>query len=417
MNIARNSVQVFLARVLRLSVSFAAGIMLARWLQPEGRGEYSLVTQFVVLAAAFGGMSINQATVHHSGSGRFSVENHVSNALSSAVVFSVLTAVAFLAFMGPLASVIPIDRSITLIILVMIPLTIFDTNLRAVLQSQHRFRWLNTLEIIQAVLFAVLVALCWGFFAPSLEGALLAWAVSAGVVLLVLFWMTGVVSRIRLKFDPGAFKSHLSFGLKTHISTVTGLLCVRFDQYILSYMSDGAAVGKYAIAVSLAELLLFVPASVSFVLFPKMAQDTDEESIRNIKKAFFWLAAIMAAVSLGLALMAAPIIEYGFGESYRESLVVVWILLPGIFMIGIASIIMVYFNGKIGKPYFGAIAAAVTLAVNTWLNFILIPVWGINGAAVSSTIAYCIGAGINIGFFLYFVKIKKPSGLRGVLYG
>lgn len=413
MNIARSSAQIFLTRGVRLAITFATGILMARWLQPEGRGAYSLVSQFVVLAAAFGGMSINQSTIHFSGSARFTTDEQVSNAVSSTIIFSVISCAAILAFSGPLGAVVPLGGAVTAAVLILVPVLILDAYLRGVLQSLYRFHWLNGLEIFQAAILAALVFLCYSYEPSSYEKALYLLLIAAAISLAALLVLVKRLAAIRLRFNPLIFREHLSFGLKAHLSTIMGLLCLRLDQYILGYLTDRAAVGKYAIAVSLAELVLFLPASVAFVLLPRAAHVPEGELVETIKKSCLIVFGISLATAAVLSLISSPLILYGYGEEYGESVNALRLLLPGTVFLSVAAVTTPYFLGRLGKPYIGAIVAAVLLIVNTALDFLLIPIFGINGASIASSVAYFIATCLNLFFFFRFQSKKaEPPAMN-----
>ena len=63
------------------------------------------------------------------------------------------------------------------------------------------------------------------------------------------------------------------------------------------------------------------------------------------------------------------------------------ILLIGIVFASIGKVSPAYFYTK-GKPSIHLIVAAVVLTINIALNFVLIPIMGINGAALASTVSY-----------------------------
>ena len=399
MGFASSSLHVFCTRVLRLVISFAASILIARWLQPEGRGAYSLITQFHLIAVAFGAMSVGHATIHFSGNERYNVSAQVSNALVSSVILSFLTCIAIVVFRGWLCRIIPLNSIILIILLIVIPISILDGYLRSILQSQYKFSWINIIEILQAVTFSGAIILLYTFVQPSLDKVIYAWMVSLLVGFVIVFWMLIKIAPVKLTINWRIFREHLSFGTKAHFSTVIGLLSLRFDQYILSYMTDKASVGIYSVAVTIAELILFLPDSVSFILLPKTAHDNNVESRKLIIKTCWYVTGISAVTACILALLAIPLVHYAYGTSYHDSLIALWILLPGMVAFGVSTITTPYFLGKLGKPHLGAIVAIVSLLSNIALNIVLIPIFKVNGAALSSTFSYFLATLVNLYLF------------------
>lgn len=399
MTLARNSAQVVCTRLFKLGISLVAGALLARWLQPEGRGALSLITQFHLLAVSFGGMSIGHATIHFSGSERFTTDEQVGNAFSSGLFFSIITSLLIVLFQPILNRFFPFNYFIMLAVVFLVPVSMLDSYGRAVLLSIYRYKWLNALEMLQIFVFALGVIICFSFVKPRVEYAVTVWAGSLLVAFLALSIMVCKVSAVRLRFNRHIFRKHLLFGAKAHLSTVIGLLSLRFDQYILGALSSTSEVGKYAVAVSLAELLWLIPSSVSFVLLPKVAHEELASSAQQIKKACIWVLFISIASALLLAVVAKPLIMFGFGESYKDSIKALLILLPGMIAVSVSTVTTPFFLGKLGKPQLGALVAAVSLVLDIILNFTLIPKYGIFGASIASTISYVIATCINLALF------------------
>ena len=407
MTLVKNSAKVFSTRILRLIISLATGIILARWLQPEGRGAFSLITQLIQFAVAIGGMSIGYATIHFSGSGKYTTEEQVANSSFSAIVFSSLVCIIIIVAQPLMNRLFPFNYHDMIIILLIIPVAMFDSYLRAVLQSKYQFTSINRLEVFQVILFAIAIVTCAYTFRPFAYNAVIAWGISLLISFIVLTRIVSRMAPIHLRFERTLFKEHLSFGAKAHLTTVVGLLSLRFDQYILGALTNTSEVGKYAVAVSLAELLWVIPSSVSFVLLPMASHDNIMDSIRQIKRACLSVLGISIVTAVALALIAKPLIVYGFGESYRDSIRALMILLPGMVAVSITTVTTPFFLGKLGKPYLGAIVAAVSLVTNIVLNFILIPTYGLVGACVSSTISYILATLVNIAIFNNVCKKQK----------
>ena len=82
------------------------------------------------------------------------------------------------------------------------------------------------------------------------------------------------------------------------------------------------------------------------------------------------------------------------------------ILLPGVVVFSIFKVLNGYFSG-IGKIKIIIYSFTPILFLNVILNFWLIPIYGINGAAISSTISYSLG--VFVLLIIYFTHKKKLS--------
>ena len=79
------------------------------------------------------------------------------------------------------------------------------------------------------------------------------------------------------------------------------------------------------------------------------------------------------------------------------------ILLPGVIAISLGKVLCSYLGG-IGKPVFATYASLAALIVNIGLNVLLIPKWGIAGAALATSISYSLDTVI---IFIVFSKLAK----------
>lgn len=407
MNLFKNSIQVFITRLFKLAISMGTGIFLARWLQPEGRGAYSLITQFHLIIVAFSGMSIGYASIHLSADNRFTIKEQVSNGIFSSLILSFFACSVVLVFQNQINHFFPFKGLVLFAVIVLVPISILDSYWRAILQSKYKFVWINKLELIQAITFTIGLMILYFYFQASVTNVIIIWSISILICFGILTKMIIALSPINFNYNYKIFREHIIFGIKAHLSTVIGLLSLRFDQYLLGYMTNNSEVGKYAVAVTISELLWFIPSSVAFVLLPRMSHQSKSESAASIK-AICWSVLLVSSISaLILAAIARPFITFGFGKIYTDSIMALWLMLPGAVAICITTVITPFFLGRFAKPHLGAIVALFSLVSNILLNLFLIPRYGINGAAISSSISYVVAALVNILLFTKACNILK----------
>jgi O-antigen/teichoic acid export membrane protein len=78
-----------------------------------------------------------------------------------------------------------------------------------------------------------------------------------------------------------------------------------------------------------------------------------------------------------------------YGSAFSEATKLLLILLPGVYLVGIESVLVQHFNA-FGLPRIIPIYWVVTLIVNLVLVFALVPRFGAQGAAVASTVSYTL---------------------------
>jgi O-antigen/teichoic acid export membrane protein len=193
-------------------------------------------------------------------------------------------------------------------------------------------------------------------------------------------------------------RPQLAYAIRDHPATVFQFLNYRLDQLLVAGYVGVRGLGLYTVAVTLSELLWVIPDSVATVVFPYAAkrQPGNDSSTR---RAFAFSTATTFLGAIGLALIGHQVIRLLFGEPFNESYGVLLWLLPGATLLGPAKILTSELAGR-GYPLINSIGGAIGLAATVILNAMLIPRYGIKGAAIASTVSYIIVAVVALLAFL-----------------
>ena len=151
-------------------------------------------------------------------------------------------------------------------------------------------------------------------------------------------------------------------------------------------MND-AAVGLYSIAVSIAERIWIVSQSVSSVLFARVSNltsDNERAQFTALVSRNVLFLSIIGGVSLFL--LGKWIIYLLFGADYAGSTAPFLWLIPGIVLGSMSRIISNYFSG-IGRPEINTYVTVFLTILNVGFN-ILVPKYGVVGAAMATTVTY-----------------------------
>ena len=177
----------------------------------------------------------------------------------------------------------------------------------------------------------------------------------------------------------------ITYGLKFHISILAGAIIIRADLLVVNHFRGAAEAGVYSVASQFALMLMLLPGVIATLLFPRVTseQDARGETTCRVTRytAFLMFICCIAAVPLSLLL---PFI---YGEAFYDATGLLWILLPGVYLIGLESVLVQHFNA-LGLPRAIPLYWVVTLVFNLVLVFTLVPRLGAQGAAIASTISY-----------------------------
>ena len=185
----------------------------------------------------------------------------------------------------------------------------------------------------------------------------------------------------------------IGFGLRAHLSNVITFLNYRIALYLVSFLLHPAAAGKYGLAIQLAEVLWLIASAASVVVFPESAAHHSTPSdlqamVRRVALSVFKITLAGALLAGGLAPLVLP---WVFGRDYADSVIPFILLLPGIVTWSYMSI---FSNSLAGMGYqrVNIQGAVLALTLNSVGCLLAIPVFGVRGAALASTVAFAATA-------------------------
>jgi O-antigen/teichoic acid export membrane protein len=238
--------------------------------------------------------------------------------------------------------------------------------------------------------------------------------VAAGLVCI----LTLISLRPIIKADSASVSSNvpikqtLSYGWKAHLSNILAFINYKADVFLANFFLGPAAVGVYVIAVTLAEKLWLMSQAVSTVLLPRLAQlNTDEAKRKELTPLITrWVLLATLIAALMLASLAHWLIIWIFGANYASALIPLWILLPGIVFLAGSRVLAndIAARGRAELNLYGSI---IVVAINVMGNFLLIPAYGLAGAAASTTLAYSVDLIIRLWMYGWFTENRWADSL------
>ncbi|RJX18279.1 MAG: flippase [Desulforudis sp.] len=190
----------------------------------------------------------------------------------------------------------------------------------------------------------------------------------------------------------------------TFIISETGIL-------MLGMFRSEEEVGYYAIAIKLASLPAFVLQAINSMAGPKFSElfhsDKIEELFHVAHKSAKLIFFTSVPILIGLVALGNPILRIIFGTGFATAYMALILLAVGQFVNAISGSSGMFLN-MTGNQ--NVLRNIMTLAavINLSLNFLLIPNFGINGAAFSAMISLCLW---NLTTVVYIkIKFGKTTG-------
>jgi O-antigen/teichoic acid export membrane protein len=180
-----------------------------------------------------------------------------------------------------------------------------------------------------------------------------------------------------------------AYGIAQIAALTPAALNAQLDQLVLSQTVAPADLGRYAVAASLTSLPLPLVAAIGNVAFPRLAaQQVVTDATRRMQRhAIVASAGIAAAVLVPLAVVAYWLIPFLFGADYRGAVPLLWILTPGAVFLACGQVAGDLLRGR-NHPAAVAWAQGLAAIFTVVMLIALLPIIGVYGAAIASTVAY-----------------------------
>jgi O-antigen/teichoic acid export membrane protein len=207
-------------------------------------------------------------------------------------------------------------------------------------------------------------------------------------------------------------KKHFKPLMYTFGTTVATSMYTMLDTILIGFFADEKSVGLYVAAVKLTKISIPFIISSATVLMPrisKLFQSGDFDTLKiTLGKSFNFIAIMAVPVCIGLLFLAPELIYVFSGRQFGGAVLTMRILSPLALIIGLG-----YFWGfqiliPAGKERETLISVTIGMVVNLSMNFIMIPLYKQNGAAIANVISEIIVTLSYMYFCLKIISFKIP---------
>ncbi len=208
--------------------------------------------------------------------------------------------------------------------------------------------------------------------------------------------------------------------LPMFVTTSTFLIMSIIDRVMIGFFKSSYEVGIYSVALKLATLNSMVLASVNTIIAPKFSELFWSNKIDELNKIVNFSSKLIFYLSLPVLLVYFLIPRYIlslFGKKFSAGYLALIILSLGQFINSLSGSVGNFLNMTNNQKTFRNIML-ISLGVNFFLNYILIPRYSYNGAAIATAISMILWNivsltvvkkryGIYVGFKPTFIRKIK----------
>jgi len=410
----------FATRLLMIFNSVAAGIIVAHWLGAKGVGQLAVINVAVATFVQLGSFGLPSSTTYFIAQDQARFRAAAVNSIIFALGVGALLALG----LSAVASLRPdwfgfVSPQLIHIAAVSIPFQLIALIGLNILLGLGKVREFNLLDLAGqsfVLINAVLALLVLKQGLRTLVTLNTAASILVSIVLALLLVFSGKnLIQSKWRADMALLRRMIGYGLKFHVSILASAIIIRADLLVVNHFRGAAEAGVYSVASQFALLLMLLPGVIATMVFPRVAaeQDAGGETTCLVSRytTFIMFLCCLAAVPLSLLL---PLV---YGPAFSDATKLLLILLPGVYLIGIESVLAQHFNA-LGLPRAIPLYWVATLVLNLMLVFALVPRLGAQGAAIASSLSYAAIFGLVALHFhtstgRSFAEVFLLGSLRG----
>jgi O-antigen/teichoic acid export membrane protein len=216
-------------------------------------------------------------------------------------------------------------------------------------------------------------------------------------------------------FQWHVLREMLKFSLPVTPLTLLRWVLNYADRLVIIQILTLTSVGVYATAYSLALVLNVTFMPISVIIYPIVSKLWDEQRMDDVRQIFsltfqyYLLIAIPAC--LGLSYLSTDLIKLLASDSFVASPLVVFFISAGLILMGFIQLYIYVFH-LVKKPQRIIVAMGSAAVLNIALNLILVPGFGLEGAAFASLVTYATAGLMLIYFGRHYIPFSvNPVGI------
>ncbi len=342
----------------------------------------------------------------------------VSASFILSIILGTLTAVALFILADRITEIfnMPLLTPLLKFFILSIPFNYIVGSVIATLNGLRNMKLVSLLNVTsQSLNFVfVIIPIILGY---GLNGAIIGFIISTIIYTLVaMFFFRRIVAELTLIKFKETSKILLFFGTQTVLSSIVGIILYRIDILMIAYFLTPTDVGIYSVAIAIARMIWIIPQSINAVSFPTFSHywGTSEHNmaIKLFDKALKYSLFMLAVIGFLLAIFGKDAILLLYGNMFLPAVLPLQILLIGAVVRGtIISIGSIWLS--VGRPDMGYKLPLITVGPNILMNYILIPTYGIVGAAIATMLSFLFNAFVSLIFINRILRLKPNIKLFG----
>lgn len=416
----KNTSWIFFDFFFRQGLTAIIGIFLARYLKPEGFGVLGYSTVYLQILLPFALLGLNQILIRevlNNEEKRHQIIGTIFylKLIASVSVYVIIGAIILIFEKGDNALYIAVASLSVLLS----PLQVIDLYFQAKLKAN-----LTAIAQQMAGVCSAILKLLGIYFKLPISYFVWLFVIETLITTVgFIYFYKSIGEQVKLwKFSRVRARLYSKEMLGVLLSSFFIAVYVRADQIMVKHMLDDVSLGLYTAAVKLCEPFYLVATLLVSSLFPAIINGlkiSREEYLKRVNNMFSTLTWVAMFACIVVTILAKPIILGIYGDDYHDSI-------PTFIIYFWASVFV--FQGVVAGQifvleklqYYVATYTLFGALLNIILNYLLIPVMGINGSALATLLSYAFASVFFNGIFpktrhILVLQLKSFTSIKSLL--
>jgi len=407
---------IFSGSTFALILSFITSPVMAYYIGASGLGLWTMLFAITSLLGVTN-LGIPGATIKYVAEFKDD-KNRLYQAVSTSFVISIIlgivTAVALFITADIITGIfnMPSLTPLLKLFLLTIPFSYMVESIIATLNGLREMKLVSFLNVTSKSLNfgLVLIPIILGY---GIKGAVIGIIIATIIyAFIAMFFFSNFIFHLTFSKFRETAKKLLHFGIQTVISGIVSIMLYRIDVLMIGYFMTSTEVGIYSVAIGIARMIWIIPQSINTVSYPTFSYYWGKGEHDEVNKLFDrglkYSACMLAPIGLGLAIFGKDAILLLYGTKFLPAVLPLQILLIGAVVRGvIMSIGTIWLSA--GRPDMGYKLPLIGVGPNILLNYVLIPAYGIVGAAMATMLSFLLNASVSLLLINRILRLKPDA--------
>ncbi len=423
----KNTSWLFVEKILRIFVGLFIGVWIARYLGPEQFGLFSYAQNLVALFSSISTLGLNNIIVRE----LLKDKNNQNEIIATSFFLKLFGAFLVLVLLALSIDIFSKDSDLNFLIFIIASSVVFQSFnvVDFYFQSKVLSKYIVYVNTISLFLSSIIKIVLIMNEAPLIY---FAFVVLFDNIILAIGFIYVFVKKSELDISDLVFKMKVAISLlKNSLPLIFSILIVaiymRIDLIMIKDFIGLNAVGQYTASIRLSEAWYFIPIIITNSVFPAILnakQNNKKLYYQRIQKLYDLMVVLAIGIAIPITFFSDWLVAFLYGNEYNEVKDVLIIHIWTVVFSFLGTVSTKWFISEDLQKYlfyrtlYGAF-------INIGLNYILIPLYGIYGAAVATLISQIVTAylfNLTNKKFVYNFKLQTnsillPFRILGVKFG